>query len=1580
MMRKIKMLALLAAVAVCGGVRGEDHQGWNGLTYSISDEIRPGEITTRFVKAKEYAEANHVPMLIFWGESGCGICNGFEKAIAAEPKLLEWLAKRKYIMTFNINTGTKAEYGLYKEDCKASERFTNNLKSGKLPTMAIYWPTEPDVKKPTCWDRAQNDSRGEVVRFPGRPDYMPFHSAEDKEGGRVFQLMRNMDYFCGSYSSYDGGEFVSSDTEYDRYECEEGTETVAVELVRENADNEAQNKLVVEYPDGSCATNVVNWAVGDSNKVVAVDVTVGGLTNAGQQATLLLKAIDGSAHATNHITCVEQANSSMNPLWKSERIAPNENGIGDVLRHGEWTMDLVRAKALTESTDGDAYTLVLVTGALWCPNCANFERNFQTLSDGPGEKPWFVQWAESNKVALAVIDVPSLTGGTVMAPTLLSKEVGTGYFDKDGKSAQIPKSGLGYLSRKGISDEDAATQLAENCRLARTFTDLGGYIRPEDTEDSSCNGYRPRVPCFYILRKDGTCAARISRFTFPTTPVEADRQWYGNYIKRFDEMLAIAGKGATAHADSTEVENDYPGVHSISLKANGGSASNELCSADLRDTFKLEGFGGNANLAVTVRGESPAKVKVSFWQIGNGSTNVVMVDGAPAVESGKLNDNDGKGITLARDLPAGEYYVKVCAANIGPDAKYLDAEFSPTNALPNNFIAYSVKSEIVLKPSESVATAAAAEGTNVVSIVLEEGATYRMIGLDFNSEVNSNALEWVTGGDGRLFSAKAGGTVELELAADGGEITYQKWVPGTVGFEKSAIDAKETDDVNVAYRRAGGSSGSVTVRVSLNLDETDFFYDYAPDAGYTSKMLPRFKINGVSTTNWSETVEWPDDGRPLEACASNILVTAGEFESQRISQYFGPGKVVFDLEIVEQTEAGVFTNTVDNGRMTINFTDSDTPSAGRVQVSGCDREWAKELTVYAREDEEVKVFLSRIDAAEGPVSADFKKSVESVVLGGDYNNLLGVTWKNRDMLPKTVTVTNLPSAGKSVKLTLTAVSPFKVDSSAGSVTIVSVAADAPAFEQEMDGQTIYRYVAVSNGYKVIGTKGGALKFTKVSGKLPSGLKAAWNGDTENPAMVITGVPTGKDGTSASAVFQVTETRGNDKVPGMTIVLDFRLVDPAVSGGPAGGPLNAACVKSRTFKDLMVLQRKDDGTVELFGTLQLTLPANGKASAKLLCDEGTLPFKAKSWSAIESASDGDYSCELVCSKSGYSDWAFDVEAGTNGSVSATLVIDGERKIPVTHDGVLWSKDHPATDCAGYYTVTFTGNKLEGGIVDITGPGKDYASEGTAYLTLTMSESQAKSGTMKWAGLLPNGTKVSGSSVLSECDAETVFLPFIKSAKKDVFAGVLAIERGATAKEEESDCWTSVSFPMVDDDPLLPRWVHAEKSTKTEKGDFTVRFKPYGGIYDSTLDLDCCCTNQRATTTMDLSVLLPTLGSDFYGTFADVEPITVEVKNSTITRKDSTGGANKITLSFNRKTGVVSGKFDLYYGTEGKKLSAKYQGVVQLGFGGACGCETDPQPFVNGSWYVTDKIETVKGTGKYISVKRGGRMEIEVPKVQ
>ena len=84
-----------------------------------------------------------------------------------------------------------------------------------------------------------------------------------------------------------------------------------------------------------------------------------------------------------------------------------------------------------------------------------------------------------------------------------------------------------------------------------------------------------------------------------------------------------------------------------------------------------------------------------------------------------------------------------------------------------------------------------------------------------------------------------------------------------------------------------------------------------------------------------------------------------------------------------------------------------------------------------------------------------------------------------------------------------------------------------------------------------------------------------------------------------------------------------------------------------------------------------------------------------------------------------------------------------------------------------------------------------------------------------------------------------------------------------------------------------------------------------------------------------------------------------------------------LKFNRKTGIVSGTFLVPFAS--KQVKATYKGVILLGFGDPCGCSFDPEnvmPFVNGAWYVSDKV--TDSTGKTISYKRGGAITIDAKK--
>lgn len=1563
------------------------------MPYSKSLPVEPGEWNVQYDEAMRIAKEERVPVVAMFVRDGCSQCGKLEAA-NTEDSVVQWRRERGYIFLLGIE-GDKTKGANYSKVVKMSQT------GSSLPFFGLYWDKDGD---------GDNDLK-DKFKFCGRSGSMLV-----KSGTLAEQFMGTCDAILGEYEPvrYVGGTFTAPDEEGNRLEFEAGTKSVAVELTREKKAPEFATNMTFRVlgKDGKAIAalgRTIEWAANETNKTVALDLTkvdTAGYADGDKLTLLMIDAADGLAHATNHITYVKSEPSAANPLWLGERKDPY--GIAPDFEFGEWTMDLDLATQVVAKAEGAAYTLVSIQGSKWCPDCANTDRNFLEVKDQSGINK-FCQWAKTRNVALVSMDIPNYSSAgptpeTVASPTLFSKKAfettlaRPKEFPQSGADEALTnamsRSGLGYLTRKGATDDEAAAVMAKFHKLAVTNTDKGGFHRPEDG-----NKYRTGVPIFVLLRKDGTVAARFTRFA-SVSPMKADRDNFDNYIKRFDEMLAIAAESGD-HADDTEIENNYPGDGAIPFAANGGTASNELCNADFQDAFKLSGFGGNAKQRVQVKGASSAKVAVQFWK----RTEDGSFESAGSGVTGTLSD----GVELTQTFAeAGDYYLLVKGFDITSD------EFAVDSTADKNFIGYAVTGSTILVPQDGRATATAPAGSKEVVIQLESGVQYRLTGLDPEVEANTNALAAVTGSDGFVFTAKIPGMVTLVCPQEGGSVDYQKWVPGKVGFEPQAktlpekkttvkstdITRKETDDVTVTYRRIEGVSGDVKIKVSLNAKETTFFYDWAPDAGWLGRDYPRFKINGVATNEWSETVEWKDV-LPLEACVSNILVTAGEFETKEVSHYFGPGKVVFDLEIIEQTEAGVITNMVDYGRFTINFEENQKPSAGRVQVSGCDREWAKKLTVYARENEEVKVILSRIDAAEGPVFADLKKSVASVVLGGDYDNLLGLGWGNRDQDDKTVTVSNLPPAGKSVKLTLQAESPLKVDSKAGSITIVSVATDAPAFAQTTASDTFYRYTAVSNTYAVTGTvAGGELSFKKISGSLPSGLKVVW--DKAANAMAVYGVPTGNDkaGKTYTSVYQVTEKRPKEpgskstvSVPGLTIELTYKVVDPAYAGtGKGGKALNASCAKSRTFKDLMIFAKDEelegDDALRLIGTVQLTLPATGKASAKFLCESGTVSFAAKNWDCYEidqaSVDYGCGSCTLVGTTKNFKDWTMEVKADPDGEVHLRMFTSSAALNQLDFGKTPWSKTHPATDYSGYYTVTLAAKLDTFEEPIITGPGSDYAPVGSGYLTIKkMSSSQANSGTVTWAGMLPNGTKISGSGVLAEATEESAWLPMVKFTSKDKFAGVVAIKRGAASAVEGEDCWESVSVPNLDEGAVYTWWRHTENSTKTDKNEFTVRYKPYGGIYDSTYDLSCCCEKQQRSTDMTLSVVPDSFASDYYGSFKSVKAIGVTVGEHSITRKDSTGGANKITLSYNKSTGIVSGKFDLHY-TDAKtkadkKLSATYVGVIQLGYGGCCG--TVPSSFVNGCWYITDKIgydldETTGAFKKWLSsVKRGGVVTIE-----
>lgn len=1501
-----------------------------GATYAEAGmELEPGKWYTNFAVCKKYADDNGMPMLAVWGNHGCIHC-WYTECGFVEDAFTTWVRENNagQVILCIMAGGEKGA-----PDQEHSEAYNWMWKGGgrKLPDypfVVMWW------KKQNVNVRLTGDEFCAKIADPSDPNNPAKVKALDKFGftdstipARIANMTARMEAAFAGWvpTKYAGGMFAGgAETTGNRLEVERGVTNVTFSLVRDAAvaAEAATNLLVVAGQDGAVETNDLAWAVGETNKTVALDVADFAASAAnGDALTLALLDEKGEAQDTRTVTCVvweeddPRKNAADNPLWIGERTA-------ETLAFGEWTADFDLATNKVAQTAGDAYTLVSVGGSLWCPDCANTERNFLGVTDASGATNRFRAWAADNNVALVALDIPNVAAdGTPKAPTLLSRTAfettlaRAREFPASGADAALTnallRSGLGYLTRKGVTDEAAAAALAKNFSLVAA----GGLLRsPLDT-----NPNRTGVPIFVLLRKDGTAAARLTRFASASPMADARAKW-GDIIKRFDEMLALAAACPDDDHYDLGPANDAPGEDAPPLAADNGTAQGELSHADFRDVFRLDGMDGNALQKVTVKGvkgTTGARVALSFLTTTtNGGERVTL--GAPVV--GALTDN---GFSAERTFTAsGTYYVEVAGANI------TNAEFAVDNPTNMHFHAYTLKSEVVLVPQEARATAQSATGSKTVTMRLEKGATYRIEGLD--AAAVGDAL--APGEREPFFTALKDG--DVALTTEGGTVTYQIWKPGTVGFVQAARMVKENvGEVQVAVARTGGASGAVELTVALDEEKTTL---------YNSDGAPRFAFE-TATFVWA-------DGETGEKTVTVKVEDDTRFD--------GTGVVALALE---QT-AGDGTPEVGVAAFALTVTDDDTQSAGKAAFVGAEPYFARAKTVYVREGEATTVKVGRVEASDGPVTVRVKASPATVALGGDVADGV-LAWANHKSDTKAVTVSGL-AAGKTATLTLAnATDGLKILSASNSVKVVAVATNAPAFKSDAAALALTRYVAASNVYNVVDCPEGTTKltFTKLSGTLPAGLKAAWDADAN--ALALSGAPTAKAG-CYTPVYQVSARVGNRTVPGLTLALAITVVDVAAPGADGEEALNPALAKTRTFRDLPVLGADEEGAPRLVGTLQVTVPATGRVSARLLCETGTVSFTARNWTKADD--DGTMTAELVGAKTG---WTMTLKATADGALKATVENGAGEFGEAETDGRLWSKTDSAEAWRGQYTIA-----LRNAAVTETVAGLGLAPRGDGYLTLKMTSATAwNAGRMTWAGHLPNGTAVSGSATLANTDCGARLPVYVRSSR-DVLAVLMNVVEDVASKAEPEENCQAVS----EDDSAEAYWRHRDAAGL----EYQIEWDVYGGAYSPSYDFAAYFEQAYQTGTVapktlvfDVEGLGGTLAA---GVPEAVDPVAVSVGATTlaVVSKDGTNNNCRATLAFNRTTGVVSGTFRLPYAKEdgmSATVTATYRGVMLIGLSEGCGCGpgaagADGLPFVNGAFWVTDKKTDERG--RTVSVKRGG----------
>lgn len=132
----MKVTKVSKALALCAGVVF----GFCAEAAIISTEstVTPGVWTSNFNAALAKAEAENIPVMVFWGNVDCGHCKAVEKAMNTET-FLSWMSENKILMVF-------------KEGDAKSKKWIKDMAKEKIsefPYVGVWWPMAPDGK-PVC--------------------------------------------------------------------------------------------------------------------------------------------------------------------------------------------------------------------------------------------------------------------------------------------------------------------------------------------------------------------------------------------------------------------------------------------------------------------------------------------------------------------------------------------------------------------------------------------------------------------------------------------------------------------------------------------------------------------------------------------------------------------------------------------------------------------------------------------------------------------------------------------------------------------------------------------------------------------------------------------------------------------------------------------------------------------------------------------------------------------------------------------------------------------------------------------------------------------------------------------------------------------------------------------------------------------------------------------------------------------------------------------------------------------------------------------------------------------------------------
>lgn len=1465
---------------------------------AADEPIVLGEWHAGFSKVKSYADKHGLPLLAIWSNGGneCSHCEKLESCLVTST-FKTWMKDSGIIFYF----GCRA-------DKSQDDKFEGNgfhwCRDNTItafPFVRFYWKAKKGTRLADgtvlASDKLVVDSAIMGDKFDNYKKGTDGAKACVKKAKSMFKQ-----YVYSTTPDYCGGEFPFVDAPNARLQAEVGMTSgdMLVPVARTNSLVNVHgytNQFVAVGIDSSSVTNTIEWKAGDSLVNMTVSLPKLDKDAVGKQITLYLLDSNGSSVATNHIDIVgKMENSPLNPYWIGERtIGEAKSAVVPQISAGEWTMDYALATNRAKQVSG--YTLALISGGLWCKDCANVDRCLL-------ETEQFKSWATKNNVMCAVVE---RTNKPAQLMSYSSNRSSDNYIAaKTGKTVdELTEEdrllygymgGAGYLSRHMVSPDDAAsvTELNKILFENSTVAETNGLRNPI----SSRAGAAPEL---VLLDSEGTVKGRIYQFGFSTSGISTNNT--AAYIQRLNELVALGKDGLE------EDNNRREGGDTITARQ---EVTNSLYAVDIEDWYKLDCEKGQ-DISLRLTGESSACLRIQLVNI--------TAKGAEETLGEAYGDIAAEGGINCSAQTGSNCYIKV-SHDVDGSGYSTNSVFRFDNEA-STVVDYVLETDIVHNPVETANPPKFTFNENDLeaSMRISAGMSYEITNLDEENAENFDTY-FNRGASANIYSAKKDAIVKLTLTDT--NATYRIWNTGRIAFETTAAEVSEKKDgsYRIVISRVGGSTGNA--KVCLNCDDANLL-----------ESIIKFNDN-------TNVYEWADG--QTHSYTSNVEIIDNEFSD-------GKQKIRFYLtQEAGSSDAGLDADAKEF-ILTINDDDKAVPGKLGLLAEVPKLLDAKNKKVVAREGTEVSFLVTRSGGTTGGLNG-IVTAAKGTLSSSD------VSFESRDDEAKVMKL-QLPmrSEAKSVKVAIKGVDGAKVDSSSRYLTYELVPTNAPQFESGTMQISATRYVTLEESVVKVDAAyleaAGALKIKKTSGSLPSGIKAKFHTDAaDNPRIVFSGIPA-KAGTF-TAVYQVSK----GTVKGLSVMVTVTVADPAVKAAGADSALNPSIAKTRTFTDIPVV---DVTTNRMVGLLNVTIPRTGKVSAKYRSlDYGAVSFSSASWSGCDA--DGTLTATLVGKSSGFKGAEFGLSVSADGTVEISglgtalgYANDGDIVCEFANGGS-YSASLPASAYAGSYTVNLRGENALSGIPLAWGDG---------YVTMKMTSSQAKTGKMTYAGMLPNGKTFSGSAVLSprgwddeltavEDKWTCAELPLLLYSTKDAFSGVLVLDRAANANYGVSKRKTVESS-----EDRKPYWSHRGAADECR---YDMDMVAMGGKYVSSESLPDACTYCEE---LKLFMVNPeAIGAEPLeqtdGNYRVVVKYDKKKKTNSMS-VPSKGAAKGYKLSFNSATGVVSGEAKLYLTGDDEFETVKFRAVVLPGWGnGECGdCSYDEsdesaksRPFIAGAAWFSD----------------------------